>query len=135
MGEECALEYWRENKNFDVILITDNAEVLITGELQINFSWTALTEILLSRSLKNNHIKNRRPVTDDDRFLRLSFKRKSVLERVADLISKPVIAVIYRIEHNNVELCEIGISVRAKRVLVDRNVLDLPIYLPPGAPL
>lgn len=30
MGEERALEYWRENKNFDVILITDNAEVLIT---------------------------------------------------------------------------------------------------------
>lgn len=37
MGEEKALEYWRENKSFDVILITDNAEVLITEGIADKF--------------------------------------------------------------------------------------------------
>ncbi|MBD5128634.1 MAG: FAD:protein FMN transferase [Ruminococcaceae bacterium] len=37
MGEERALEFWRENKNFDVILITDNAEVLITEGIADKF--------------------------------------------------------------------------------------------------
>lgn len=37
MGEEKALGYWRENKSFDVILITDNAEVLITEGIADRF--------------------------------------------------------------------------------------------------
>lgn len=37
MGEERALEYWRENKSFDVILIKDNAEVLITEGIADRF--------------------------------------------------------------------------------------------------
>lgn len=37
MGADRALEFWRENKNFDVILITDNAEVLITEGIADKF--------------------------------------------------------------------------------------------------
>lgn len=37
MGEEKALEYWRKNNNFDVILITENAEILITEGIADKF--------------------------------------------------------------------------------------------------
>lgn len=38
MGEERALDFWRQNKNFDVILITNNAEVLITEGIADKFT-------------------------------------------------------------------------------------------------
>lgn len=38
MGEERALDFWRQNKNFDVILITNNAEVLITEGIADKFA-------------------------------------------------------------------------------------------------
>lgn len=38
MGEERALEFWRQNKNFDVILTTNNAEVLITKGIADKFT-------------------------------------------------------------------------------------------------
>ncbi len=38
MGEKGATDFWRENKNFDVILITDNAEVLITKGIADKFT-------------------------------------------------------------------------------------------------
>lgn len=38
MGEERALNFWRQNKNFDVILITNNAEVLITEGIADKFT-------------------------------------------------------------------------------------------------
>lgn len=37
MGEEKSLEFWRENKYFGIILITDNAEVLITEDIADKF--------------------------------------------------------------------------------------------------
>lgn len=37
MGADRAAEYWRENKSFDAILITDNAEVLITEGIADRF--------------------------------------------------------------------------------------------------
>lgn len=37
MGEDRAIGYWRENKGFDVILITGNAEVLITEGIADKF--------------------------------------------------------------------------------------------------
>jgi len=37
MGEDRAIEYWRENKSFDVILITENDEVLITEGIADKF--------------------------------------------------------------------------------------------------
>lgn len=38
MGEERALNFWKQNKNFDVILITNNAEVLITEGIADKFA-------------------------------------------------------------------------------------------------
>lgn len=38
MGEERALEFWRENKSFGAILITDNAEVIITDNISDRFA-------------------------------------------------------------------------------------------------
>lgn len=38
MGEKKALDFWRANKSFDVILITDNAEVLITEGIADKFT-------------------------------------------------------------------------------------------------
>lgn len=38
MGESRAIDFWHENKNFDVILITDNAEVLITEGIADKFA-------------------------------------------------------------------------------------------------
>lgn len=37
MGADKATEYWRENKNFDFILITNNSEVLITENVANKF--------------------------------------------------------------------------------------------------
>ena len=37
MGADKAIDFWRENRNFDFILITDNSEVLITDKVAEKF--------------------------------------------------------------------------------------------------
>lgn len=46
MGAEKALDFWRNNKNFDVILITDNTEVLITEGIAGKFKLDSAHENL-----------------------------------------------------------------------------------------
>jgi hypothetical protein len=40
MGKEKAIEYWKENKDFELILITDDREIYITSDLKDSFSVT-----------------------------------------------------------------------------------------------
>lgn len=37
MGKEKAIEYWKENKDFELILITDDREIYITSDLKDSF--------------------------------------------------------------------------------------------------
>ncbi|MBD5383385.1 MAG: FAD:protein FMN transferase [Ruminococcaceae bacterium] len=52
MGEESALEYWRANKSFGVILITDNAEVLITEDIADKFKLDSAHDNLAVKIIK-----------------------------------------------------------------------------------
>ena len=38
MGAEKAEEYWRENGGFDMILVTDENEILLTGGIADQFT-------------------------------------------------------------------------------------------------
>ncbi len=52
MGKDRAIEYWRENKNFDVILITENDELLITEGIADKFLLDGAHEYLTVKVIK-----------------------------------------------------------------------------------
>lgn len=52
MGADRAIEFWRENKNFDVILITENDELLITEGIADKFLLDGAHEYLTVRVIK-----------------------------------------------------------------------------------
>lgn len=40
MGKKNAIEYWKSNKDFELILVTENKEIYITTNLKNSFNVT-----------------------------------------------------------------------------------------------
>ena len=52
LGEEKAIEYWRDYGGFEAVLITDDGRMLVTEGLQESFkqSWDSYTLVYVSRN-------------------------------------------------------------------------------------